>query len=44
MNSKAWKKIKYWRAKYKDSPNGWALSQMIGKDYTTTVKRKKADE
>ena len=41
MNSKAWKKIKYWREKYKDSPNGWALSQMIGKDYVGQQKRKK---
>ena len=41
MNSKAWKRIKYWRDKYKDTPNGWALSQMIGCEYNINQKRKK---
>ena len=44
MNSKTWNKIKYWREKYKDTPNGWMLSQMIGTNYSGQEKRKKNDK
>ena len=41
MNKRAWKKIKYWKEKYRNTPNGWALSQMIGTDYASQQKGKK---
>ena len=41
MHRAAWKKIKYWKEKYKDTPNGWALSQMIGAEYQTNSKKKR---
>ena len=31
MNSKTWDRIKYWKRKYDRTPNGWAVSLMIGK-------------
>ena len=30
MNKNTWKKIKYWRNKYKKTPNGYFLALMIG--------------
>jgi hypothetical protein len=41
MNSKAWERIKYWREKYRKTPNGWAVSQMIGTDYLSEQKMNK---
>ena len=34
MNQKTWDKIKKYRAKYRDSINGWALAYMVGEEYT----------
>tara|TARA_R100000152_G_C6741303_1_gene165079 strand:+ start:80 stop:250 length:171 start_codon:yes stop_codon:yes gene_type:complete len=34
MNISIWKKIQYWRRKYKSTPNGWAVAYMIGEEYT----------
>ena len=33
MNSSVAKKIKYWKNKYKDSPNGYFVSLLIGEQY-----------
>ena len=33
LNKNTWKKIQYWRNKYKNPPNGWALAYMIGEEY-----------
>ena len=41
MNNKAWERVKYWKEKYRNTPNGWALSQMIGSEYQSNQKRKK---
>ena len=33
MNQKVWDKIKSYRAKYKDSINGWAVAYMVGEEF-----------
>ena len=35
MNTKTWDRIKYYREKYKNTPNGWALALMIGSEYNS---------
>lgn len=41
LNKNTWKKIQYWRNKYKNTPNGWALASMIGEEYDTKKKDKR---
>ena len=41
LNKNTWKKIQYWRNKYKNTPNGWALAHMIGEEYEPKNKDKK---
>tara|TARA_Y100001963_G_scaffold135288_1_gene196731 strand:- start:1039 stop:1182 length:144 start_codon:yes stop_codon:yes gene_type:complete len=40
MNADIWKRIKYWRRKYKDKPNGYFVAMMIGEEYTNEKSRK----
>tara|TARA_R100000655_G_scaffold4394_1_gene14091 strand:- start:1862 stop:2005 length:144 start_codon:yes stop_codon:yes gene_type:complete len=35
MNEGIWKRIKYWRRKYKDKPNGYFVAMMIGEEYVS---------
>ena len=35
MNKGLWERIKYWRNKYKDMPNGYYVAMMIGEEYTS---------
>ena len=32
-------KIRYWKQKYKDTPNGWVLYPMIGERYVTELSK-----
>ena len=32
-------KIKYWKDKYRDMPNGWAVSNLIGEQYMSEVSK-----
>ena len=41
MNSKTWDRIKYWKEKYDKTPNGWAVSMLIGKEYNALKSRNK---
>ena len=41
MNTKTWKRIQYWRNKYKNTPNGWAVAHMIGEEYGRDNKKNK---
>lgn len=41
MNKKTWEKIQYWRNKYKNTSNGWALASMIGEEYDYKKKKNK---
>tara|TARA_R100001594_G_scaffold24789_1_gene48611 strand:- start:13976 stop:14107 length:132 start_codon:yes stop_codon:yes gene_type:complete len=41
MNKAIWNKIKYWKDKYRNTPNGWAVSLMIGREYEENSRRKK---
>ena len=35
MNETLWKRIKYWRDKYKKTPNGYFVAMMIGEEYAS---------
>ena len=39
MNQKTWGKIKYYRDKYRNSINGWALANLIGDGYDSESRR-----
>jgi len=39
MRVKLAKKIKYWKDKYKDMPNGYFVSLMIGEQYVSDASR-----
>ena len=32
-------KIKYWKDKYKNMPNGWAVSSLIGEQYLSETSK-----
>ena len=32
-------KIKYWKDKYRDMPNGWVVSNLIGEQYLSDVSK-----
>ena len=32
-------RIKYWKDKYKDMPNGWAVSNLIGEQYLSDASK-----
>ena len=41
MHSNMWGKIKKWRDRYNRTPNGWAVAQLIGSDYTELQPKRK---
>ena len=44
MNNSIWKKIRYWKRKYKNTPNGWAVAHIIGEEYENGRNNKKRKE
>ena len=40
MNNKSlWEKIQYYRNKYRNTPNGWAVAHLIGEEYDNEKSR-----
>ena len=48
MNNKSlWEKIQYYRNKYRNTPNGWAVAHLIGEEYDnekSRVSKKKREQ
>ena len=39
MNSVLHKRIKYWKDKYRDMPNGWVVGNLIGEEYVSATSK-----